>query len=137
MTTFLADTSVAVPLVMSSHEFHRPVSAATSGRTIGLAGHAQLETYSVLTRLPGDARLSPGDAGELLRDRFGPPIVLSARRRRTLLDVLVARGIAGGAAYDALIGLTAREAGSVLLTRDRRAVPTFAALGIDFELIGV
>lgn len=91
----------------------------------------------MLTRLPGDARLSPGDAGELLCDRFGPPIVLSARRRRTLLDALVAQGIAGGAAYDALIGLTAREAGSVLLTRDRRAVPTFAALGIDFELIGV
>ena len=66
MTELVLDTSVAVPLLVTSHVAHRSVNAALGDRTAALAGHALLETYAVLTRLPGDARLAPADAVRLL-----------------------------------------------------------------------
>jgi toxin FitB len=55
-TVTAVDTSVAVPLLMSSHHAHPVIAAWAMGRSLGLSGHALAETYSVLTRLPGDAR---------------------------------------------------------------------------------
>jgi predicted nucleic acid-binding protein len=135
VSAFFADTSVAVPLVVAGHREHEAVNAAVGRRTVRLASHAQLETYSVLTRLPGDARLAPQDAGDVLDDRFGEPVPLSEPSVVALLATLIENGIAGGAVYDALIGLTALESGAVLITRDRRAVPTFSMLGVEFELV--
>ena len=132
---FFVDTSVAVPLVLAGHPAHHDVNAAIDGRALRLAAHAQLETYSVLTRLPGDARLAPRDACQLLADRFGEPSPLSESSVLALVVTLSEIGIAGGAVYDALIGVTALEAGEVLLTRDRRAILTFSALGVAFELL--
>lgn len=132
---FFVDTSVAVPLVLAGHSAHDDVNAAIDGRALRLAAHAQLETYSVLTRLPGDARLGPRDACQLLADRFGEPSPLSESSVPALVAILSEIGIAGGAVYDALIGVTALEAGEVLLTRDRRAILTFSALGVAFELL--
>ena len=54
------DTSVAVPLLMRSHQAHSTVVAALSGRHLVLTAHSLAETYSVLTRLPGDARALVG-----------------------------------------------------------------------------
>ena len=48
---------------------------------------------------------------------------------------LATLGRAGGAVYDAIIGLTARRAGTTLVTADRRAVPVYEALGVPFELL--
>jgi predicted nucleic acid-binding protein len=48
---------------------------------------------------------------------------------------LVAHNVTGGAAYDALVGLTAKVAGATLLTRDRRAVRTYELLDVDYELV--
>ena len=135
MSSFFVDTSVAVPLILAGHRGHEAVNVAIGNRAVRLASHAQLETYSVLTRLPGDARLAPTDASELLADRFGAPMFLSESSGQALVATLSENGIVGGAVYDALIGLTALEAGAVLLTRDRRAVPTFSALGVMFELV--
>lgn len=41
----------------------------------------------------------------------------------------------GGAAYDGLVGLIAHANGCVLATRDQRAVSTYTALGLRFEII--
>ncbi len=49
---------------------------------------------------------------------------------------LHAAGISGGAVYDGLIALIVKERGERLVTFDQRAVRTYEALGIDFELIG-
>jgi predicted nucleic acid-binding protein len=46
------------------------------------------------------------------------------------------RDIRGGAAYDALIGATARSAGAKLYTCDRRARATYELLGVDVEFLG-
>jgi hypothetical protein len=48
---------------------------------------------------------------------------------------LATRGITGGAVYDALVGLAARDARLRLVTRDRRAATTYSALGLDFVFL--
>ena len=128
--TVAVDTSVAVPLLVRSHRQHAAVVRWWDGQELALSGHALAETYSVLTRLPGDARLAPADAAQLLAARFSAPLVLSGSRSRKLPDTLSGLGIAGGAAYDALVALTARQHGVALATRDARARGTYDAVGV-------
>jgi predicted nucleic acid-binding protein len=138
VTDELIDTSVAVPLVLARHEHHDDVTSAIGDREVRLGAHAQLECYSVLTRLPGDARLAPDDADDLLADRFGEPVPWAPiDDDASLLRTLASAGIVGGAVYDGLIGLTARRVGATLITRDRRAVPTLTALDVAYELLTV
>ena len=103
---------------------------------MALAGHALAETYSVLTRLPGDVRLSGGDAVRLLASRFGAPLVLSAKAGRRLPDVLARLGIVGGAVYDALVAMAALEHGAQLATRDGRARDTYERIGVQVVVVG-
>ena len=136
MTDVLLDTSVAVPLLVTSHVAHGAVSASVGERSVALAGHALHETYSVLTRLPGDARVAPEDAVRLLSGRFSPAALLDARSIRSAPAVLAASGIAGGATYDGLVALAARAAGLPLASRDRRAQSTYRLLDVPVEMIG-
>jgi len=129
------DTSVAVPLLVFSHTAHAGVSATVGRRRLRLGVHAALETYSVLTRLPGDARLTALDASHLVTSRFGEPTPLVAGRLSSLIADLAALGIAGGAVYDALIAVTAADAGDTLLTRDSRAAATYTKLGVSYRLL--
>jgi toxin FitB len=95
-----------------------------------------VETYAVLTRLPGDSRLTPLDAAHLLRQRFGPPLLLGADVSKRIADVLSELGIAGGAVYDALVGLASVEHDTDLATRDRRAKATYDAVGARVIMAG-
>lgn len=135
MTELVLDTSVAVPLLVTSHVAHRSVSAALGDRAAALAGHALHETYAVLTRLPGDARAAPADAVRLLRERFESAALLDSRSVRSAPAVLAAAGVAGGATYDGLVALAARSAGLPLATRDRRAQSTYRLLDVAVELL--
>jgi toxin FitB len=135
VTDLLADTSVAVPLLLTSHEAHGSVTAAVGHRSVALAGHAMHETYAVLTRLPGDARLEPRDAVRLLGERFDSPVVMDARAARSSLAVLADLEVAGGATYDGLIALAARSSGVPLASRDRRAEGTYRRLGVEVEML--
>jgi predicted nucleic acid-binding protein len=87
------------------------------------------ETYSVLTRLPDDLRLAAADAARLLNERFAVPLLLSRRLASHLPDVLSGLDIAGGAVYDALVALAAKEHGCELATRDGRAKATYEIVG--------
>jgi toxin FitB len=71
----------------------------------------------------------------LLAANFPHSRFLSADAAAGLLSELHTVGIAGGAVYDALVGAAAREHGSVLATRDRRALETFRALGVRLEVL--
>ena len=135
MTELVLDTSVAVPLLVTSHVAHRSVSAALGDRAAALAGHALHETYAVLTRLPGDARVAPADAVRLLRERFESAALLDSRSVRSAPAVQAAAGVAGGATYDGLVALAARSAGLPLATRDRRAQSTYRLLDVAVELL--
>jgi toxin FitB len=128
--TIAVDTSVAIPLLVRSHHDHAAVVRWWGGQDVALAGHALAETYSVLTRLPGDARLAPADAARLLTARFSAPLLLNSSRARKLPDTLARLGIAGGAVYDALVALAAKEHDAVLATRDARARGTYDAVGV-------
>jgi hypothetical protein len=59
-----------------------------NGQEVALTGPSLAEAYSVLTRLPGDARLAPADAARLLKARFAAPLLLSGPRTRKLPDTL-------------------------------------------------
>jgi predicted nucleic acid-binding protein len=135
LTTTAIDTSVAVALLVSSHQHHAAVALWARGRTLSLCGHALAETYSVLTRLPGDARLSPADAVTLIDENFPLPMQLGARSSRSAHREFGRRGIAGGAVYDGLIALAARDHRVVLATRDARARSTYEALGVITEVV--
>lgn len=123
------DTSVAVPLLVSTHDAHAAVSTWWNGRDVALCGHALAETYSVLTRLPGDLRHRPEDAARLLRERFSPPLRLADATAARLPDILAALGIGGGAVYDALVALAAVDHDATLASRDARARATYETAG--------
>ena len=130
-----ADTSVVVAALATWHEGHAPASAAIAGG-VRLPAHCLLESYSVLTRLPPPHRFEPRVARDLLRSTFtGEPLFIDGVAHGALLDRLVEAGISGGATYDALIGITASQHDALLLTRDRRAMRVYTALGVPFEVV--
>jgi predicted nucleic acid-binding protein len=129
LSALALDTSVAIPLLVATHREHEAVVKWCAGREVALSGHAVAETYSVLTRLPGDLRLVPDDAARLLRERFSAPLLLGRKVAARLPDRLSALGISGGAVYDALVGLAAAEHEAQLATRDARARATYEAVG--------
>lgn len=91
----------------------------------------------MLTRLPPPLRADPRAVHDGLRARLSsPPLALAADTHVGLLEEMVRAGLSGGATYDALIGVTAREAGARLLTRDARAVRVYEALRVPHRVIG-
>ncbi len=130
------DTSVAIPLLVQTHTAHREVMGWWRGQSLALSGHALAETYSVLTRLPGDLRVAPQDAARLIQERFGAPLLLRGQTQARLAEILGRLGVAGGAVYDALVALAAVEHNAVLATRDARARSTYDLLGAQVLVAG-
>ena len=136
MTRLAFDTSAAVPLLLRSHTAHAAVRRHAAGRTPILTAHSLAETYSVLTRLPGDARVTADDAARLLETNFDTVLPVPATEVTALPRVLAPLAIAGGAVYDALVALAARAADVPLATRDARALGTYTSLGVRVEIVG-
>ena len=129
--TLAVDTSAAVALMMSSHVAHRVVRSQLRGQDLVLTQHSLAETYSVLTRLPGDARVAPADAVRLIDANFGPPALVPAATAAAVPSLLAELNIVGGAVYDGLVGLAAKVNDLPLATRDLRAAATYDAIGVD------
>lgn len=129
------DTSLAVPLLVTTHPEHRPVEAWARGRRLSLGPRATLETYAVLTRLPGTNRLLAEDAVALIEANFDlttqHPLATSQ-----LPAALAAARVSGGASYDGVIGLEAVAATLPLASRDARARATYTRVGATVELLG-
>lgn len=136
MTLLALDTSVAIPLLVQTHQAHREVVRWWDRRDTALCGHALAETYSVLTRLPGDLRLTPADAVRLLQQRFADPLPLGEETAVRVPAILAGLGIAGGAVYDALVALAAVEHDVELATRDARAQVTYHSVGARVVVAG-
>jgi predicted nucleic acid-binding protein len=136
VTQLACDTSVALPLLVQKHTAHDLVTEWAHGRTLHLAGHALVETFSVLTRLPTGLRASPADAARLLATRFASPLLLSEQTALRLPDLLAGLDIAGGATYDALVALAARDHAATLATLDARARGTYEMVGVAVVLPG-
>ena len=125
------DSSVAIAAFGDWHELNEPACAVLD-RGASLPVHALLETYSVLTGFPPPHRAAPALVDRWLGDRF--TAILAApgtEEQRELLRTLARAGRTGGAVYDALVALTAKLAGAVLITADRRALATYELVGVD------
>jgi len=131
----LLDTSAALALVQRENPFHRAARTRLLTCRRGLSGHAAVELLSVLTRLPAPQRLNPVTAWRLHVTNFPESRYLSATDTAELLGEFAGLGLAGGAVYDGLVAATAREHRLPLITCDRRAEPTYRALGISYELL--
>ena len=136
MTRIALDTSAAIPLLVRSHAAHAQVRRHLRSREPVLTAHSLAETYSVLTRLPGDARLGARDAVRLIESNFPDVLHPKTSTLATLPAALAPLGVVGGAVYDALVALAAVQRGVPLGTRDGRALGTYVALGADVEVIG-
>lgn len=131
----LVDTSVVVAAFGSWHARHELANRTIAGGA-RLIAQCALEAYSVLTRLPPPQRAPAPLVRDFLAARFPQSyVVLPAEDYRALIPRLVELGIAGGAAYDALVAASARAAGATLVSCDRRAAQTYERLGTDFRLL--
>jgi predicted nucleic acid-binding protein len=135
--TLAVDSSVVVPALDTSHEAHERVATfLEQAGELRLITHVALETYHVLTRVRPHRRLPPSAVVEALRSTFpGPLVGLTAEDYWAVVALAPSLGIVGGAIFDALIGSAAHRAALGLVSRDRRAAATYAALGIDWELV--
>jgi predicted nucleic acid-binding protein len=130
------DTSLVVALFASWHEAHESAREAVP-EEVHLPAHVLLESYSVLTRLPPPHRAPADVVAAFLRSRFEAKLLtLPGSGHRSLLASALDAGISGGSVYDALVAATAKHAAATLLTRDRRAVRAYEAVGVSFRLIG-
>lgn len=131
----LLDTSAAVPLITQWHPAHQDVRRSARGLVCGLAGHALVETYSVLTRAPGKQRVSPAQARQVIEADFPASVALPPDAALGAVAAFAEAGIAAGSVYDGLVGLAARHAGVPLLSRDRRAAAVYNTLGVEVRLV--
>jgi hypothetical protein len=132
-SAYAADTSVAVAALDTNHAAHDRCRRRVVETAAALAGHAAVETYSVLTRMPGQMRLDGPSASVVLDVSFPERCWLAAAEAEELLKLCGPLGIVGGAVYDALVGQAALVHQRTLLTRDRRAQRTYDLLGVTYE----
>ena len=109
------DTSVLVPLFYRDHVHHGPSQELfiQFNQSTGCCGaHSLAEVYATLTRMPGKRRIS-GEQAMLfignIRERLSM-VALSGEEYADALEASAARGIVGGAIYDALLAHCALKA---------------------------
>jgi predicted nucleic acid-binding protein len=135
VTSWLVDTSVAVPALVADHEHHRTCAEFVRTERPALGGHALVETYSVLTRLPFGLRLRPEQAVEVIGRAFPDQPQPSLEALRAFLRTVASMRLSGGSIYDALVALAARDNERGLATRDERAAPTYRAMSVSVLLV--
>jgi len=102
------DTSVLVPLFYRDHVHHGPSEGLfiQFNRSTGCCGaHSLAEVYATLTRMPGKRRIS-GEQAMLfignIRERLSI-VALNGEEYADALQGSAARGVIGGAIYDAML----------------------------------
>jgi predicted nucleic acid-binding protein len=132
------DTSVLVAGFISGHRFHEEAASALAEvRSDGrLIAHTTAETFAVLSAPAGIYRAEPSAVVAYL-DQFleSSPIQTRSDAHREALALLVDEGRAGGAVYDALIALAARDAQVALVSLDRRAERTYRLCGVEARML--
>ncbi len=130
-----ADSSITVAALLADHPAHESATEALAacGATIA---HVAVETYSVLTRLPAPHRVDAATAATVLKERTSAiHATLDPSKYAQAPTRLATAGVSGGATYDGLIALVALEHDLELFTRDKRAVRTYRALDVTYQLL--
>lgn len=129
------DSSVLIAAFARWHEHHKEAADAVS-QIDALIDQAVIEAFSVLTRLPPSRRAPAALVATFLRHHFPASVArLPGPPAGDVIRTAAGTGIAGGAVYDLLIGLTAADAGATLLSLDRRARPAYEAAGADHRIL--
>lgn len=130
------DTSIVIAALAPWHEAHARSRKALRGEQLGLVAHVAFETTSALSRMPHGQRIAARVVLEAL-DRAFPQswLALQGDDTHDALTRAVEAGIRGGALYDALVASTAAAHDALLLSADRRAMPTYEAVGARFTVL--
>ncbi len=104
------DSSVIIAAVHANHPLH-PVSSGWLSSSLErheliVAHHSLLEAYAVLTRLPGDLKVSPTEARDILRGTVHDNMKIAGFQGSRVWEIIESiSGIPaiGGQAYDAFI----------------------------------
>jgi predicted nucleic acid-binding protein len=133
------DSSVLVAGFVVEHRFHDAAAAALAEVRAGgcLVAHTTAEAYSVLSAPGGVYRAEPGVIVEFLDELLegSGPIQPRPATYREALGLLSVKGRGGAVIYDALIALTARDAGTTLISLDRRARVTYELCGVEARFL--
>ncbi len=128
MTSVALDTNCIVAVALA-HHVHRAETLAAldrieaGGADVVMLGHALLEAYAVLTRLPGAERVSPELAHRALAETWSdrPVVTVPDEAIWRFLGVAAGAELGGGRIYDALMAEAASLAGvDILLTWNAR-----------------
>ena len=120
----LFDTSVLVPALIVNHPKHSVcfsrIKAAESKQIQGfISTHSLAETYSVITRLPIQPRITPQQAQSIIVDilQYLEVIPLLSNDYQIAIAQMATLNIPGGGIFDALIAQAALKAEvAVILT---------------------
>jgi predicted nucleic acid-binding protein len=129
------DSSVLIAGYAPEHPFHD--QAAHSLREVRETGrliaHTMAEAYAVLS---GRYSHPSGNVIRYLNQFIAqPPVGLAPTSYPSALSALAAGEVVGASVHDGLIAAAAAEAGLRLLSLDRRAARTYAAVGADYEIL--
>jgi predicted nucleic acid-binding protein len=130
------DSSVVIAALAPWHAAHGPCRAALAEGDAMLPAHVAFETTSALSRMPEGRRIAPGVVLTALeRDFRRPWLALDADEMRDALRRAVAAGVRGGALYDALIAATAAGRAAIVISADRRALPTYSSMDVEVRFV--
>lgn len=135
------DTSVLVAGFDSTHPFFAEAELALARvRSDGrLVAHTIAETFAVLSAPGGPYPALPQDVAAYLAPftEAADPIGIAPAAYPAAMGEMIAADVAGGAVYDGLIGLAARQHDAELVSLDTRAARTYRSLGVAFRLLAV
>jgi predicted nucleic acid-binding protein len=113
------DCGVIVAGVHANHPYHALAAnwlvQNLAEHQLMAAHHSVLESYAVLTRLPGDLRVSPSEARDLLTATVQSNMIIprfDAESIWTTIETLVLSSVVGGRSYDAFILQILRSVGA-------------------------
>jgi predicted nucleic acid-binding protein len=137
-TLIAADATVIVAALIAWHERHEPAAAALEAalarKALVIPAPVLTESYSLLTRLPAQHRLTHADAFHLLRSSFATALVAGSKTRDawTVLRRWSVAGIGGTDVFDLAAVEIAQEAGAKSLLTFRKAeLERLAVTGIE------
>lgn len=133
------DSSVLVAGFAPDHPSHDTAltELARAGDDLRLVTHTMAETFSVLSSPRGVFRADSEPVVTYLDTLLArsTPVTMRPDTYREALAVLVREERGGALVYDALIAITARNAGATLISLDRRAKPTYELCGVDARFL--
>jgi len=137
-TLIAVDATVIVAALVSWHERHEPAAAALEAalarKSLVIPAPVLTESYSLLTRLPAQHRLTHADAFHLLRSSFATARIAASKTRDawTALRRWSVAAIGGPDVFDLAVVEIAQEAGArSLLTFRKAEMERLAVSGIE------